>query len=143
MNLIGSGFMKYSYSTMKRDVIISLTFTCLATACLDPFLQDEKKISGNFYLLKNENHDLSVGVGIDGSSYQILTGGQVVEVFVADTDLYVKEVTNWNTIDTVYSSISMARDRENLTCDRYTYDSVKNVVALRKGIIISGWHVPK
>lgn len=134
---------KNTLDTTGKKSIICLTFACLATACLDPLLQDEKRITGNFYLLKNENHDLSVGVGNDGSNYQILTDGQVIEVFVADTDLYIKEITNWNAIDTVYKSISMTYGRENVTCDRYTYDSVKNIVALRKGVIISGWHVPK
>ncbi|SJZ49043.1 hypothetical protein SAMN04488128_101450 [Chitinophaga eiseniae] len=128
---------------MKRYRTLYLIIACLLTACLDPFLQDEKKITGNLYLLKNENHDISVGVGGDGSNYQLLTDGQVVEVFVADTNLYVKEIVNWNAIDTVYNSMSMTNDRENVTCDRYTYDSVKNLVVLRKGIIISGWHVPK
>ncbi|MBC9912357.1 hypothetical protein [Chitinophaga varians] len=106
-------------------------------------MSDEKKIAGNFYLLKNENNDLYVGASGGDGSYAILSSMQVVEVFVADADLYVKEVNNWNAVDTTYYSISMNYSHGNLMCDVNTYDSVKNIVASRHGIIISGWHVPK
>ncbi|MBC9932643.1 hypothetical protein [Chitinophaga qingshengii] len=123
---------------MKRYATIVLCIACLSTACLDPFLWDEKRVIGNIYLAKNENAYVFLAMKHDGSNYLPLTDDHVLEVVVVDSVVYIKQIGRGNFIDTSYCSISL-RNWEKTAYGEDVYEAMKRTAIAGKGIAVTGW----
>lgn len=118
---------------------LGLIMMCIVNGCLDPFIEDKKKVIDDIYLLKNELRHVSLVHNWDGENGAELIEPEVLEVIVADSTIYVKQIDNWDAIDTTYYSINLTNRMEKYPCSGDTYNSVRNVVSVQNGIIVSGW----
>lgn len=117
-----------------------LILGCLfMVSCLDPFVEKRECIVDDYYLLRGDERRTTF-CRLDRNSITTLLENEIVEAIYLDSVIYLKGITNLNTIDTTYYIYHIDTSLEPSVSSRVLYEAVRSEITTIKGKIVEGYH---